>query len=125
MSQARKLPASDVLSVLSKATLRAADILRLTPRDMAGVLGISTATISGMRKHGKPLPADPKGVELAKLLIRVYRALDAITGGDDSVSAAWLRNENSALGGVPLERMKTVTGLVDVLSYLDQRRAPL
>lgn len=125
MSLARRLPASDVLSVLSKATLRAADILRLTPRDMAGVLGISTATISGMRKHGKPLPADPKGLELAKLLIRVYRALDAITGGDDSVSAAWLRNENSALGGVPLERMKTVTGLVDVLSYLDQRRAPL
>ncbi len=118
-------PASDVLAVLSKAALRAADILRLTPRDMAGILGISTATISGMRKHGRPLPGDPKGLELAKLLIRVFRALDAITGGDDSVSAAWLRNENKALGGVPLERMKTITGLVDVLAYLDQRRAPL
>lgn len=125
MDALKSSSSADVVAVLTKAALRASDILKLTPRDLSEILGISPATISGMRKHGRPLPADAKGLELAKLLIRVYRSLDAVTGGDDTVSAAWLRNENMALDGVPLERMKTITGLVDVLSYLDQRRAPV
>ncbi|OZA84530.1 MAG: hypothetical protein B7X76_06620 [Azorhizobium sp. 39-67-5] len=30
---------------------------------------------------------------------------------------------NTALEAVPLERIRTVTGLVDVIAYLDARRA--
>lgn len=125
MTQIAQPASADILQVLTKAAMRVAAALALAPRDLSEILGISPATISGIRKHGKTLPADPKGLELAKLLVRIYRALDAITGGDDAVSAAWLRGENRALGGVPLERMKTIVGLTEVLAYLDQRRAPL
>ena len=125
MMQLSKAMAPAAVPVLTKAVMRVAEALRLAPKDLSEILGISTATISGIRKHGKTLPADPKGLELAALLIRVYRSLDAITGGDDAVSGAWLRGENMALRAVPLERMKTITGLTEVLAYLDQRRAPL
>lgn len=125
MMQVSKAMVPAAVPVLTKAVMRVAEALRLAPKELSEILGISTATISGIRKHGKVLPADPKGLELAALLIRVYRSLDAITGGDEAVSGAWLRGENTALRAVPLERMKTIAGLTEVLAYLDQRRAPL
>ncbi len=125
MMQLSKAMVPGAVPVLTKAVMRVAEALRLAPKDLSEILGISTATISGIRKHGKVLPADPKGLELAALLIRIYRSLDAITGGDDAVSGAWLRGENTALRAVPLDRMKTIAGLTEVLAYLDQRRAPL
>jgi len=57
------------------------------------------------------------------LFIRLFRALDAIAGGDEAVANAWLKNENLALGGAPLVLIQSVPGLVHVLAYLDARRA--
>jgi hypothetical protein len=57
------------------------------------------------------------------LFVRLYRSLDAITGGDDDVARSWLHNDNSALGGVPLNLVQSVPGLVNVIAYLDARRA--
>ena len=57
------------------------------------------------------------------LLIRVFRSLDAIAGGDAGVVRQWMGNENTALGGRPVDRLTTITGLLDVLAYLDARRA--
>ncbi len=34
-----------------------------------------------------------------------------------------LRNENTVLGGKPIEKIQTVPGLVDAIAYLDARRA--
>jgi len=66
-----------------------------------------------------------KPFELAAMFVRFFRSLDAITGGDDTVAKAWLRNANTALGGVPLDIIKTIPGLMNGLTYLDSRRAPL
>ncbi len=66
---------------------------------------------------------DGKPLELAVMFIRLYRALDAVVGGDDAVATAWLRNKNSALKDVPLALIQTVSGLTDVIQYLDARRA--
>jgi hypothetical protein len=66
---------------------------------------------------------DNKPFELALLFVRLYRSLDAITGGDDAVARAWLRNDNTALGGVPLALVQSVPGLINVIAYLDARRA--
>ena len=55
--------------------------------------------------------------------MRLFRSLDAITGGDETVARAWLRNRNDALGGVPVSLIETVPGLVNVVGYLDARRA--
>jgi len=57
------------------------------------------------------------------LFVRLYRSLDAIVGGDDSVAADWLKNSNRAFDGVPLEIIQSVSGLTNVIGYLDSRRA--
>jgi hypothetical protein len=111
--------------VIAKAVRRAADHLKLTSKVLSGVIGLSEPSISRLRKGEYSLEAGTKPFELAVLLIRLYRSLDAIVGGDEAVARAWLRNENMALGGRPIDRILTVQGLVDVIAYLDARRAPI
>ena len=50
-------------------------------------------------------------------------ALDAIAGGDHEVAASWLVSPNTTLDAQPIEKLQTVAGLVDVIAYLDARRA--
>lgn len=112
-------------ATVAKAMLRAADLLGLTARDLSAVIGVSEATLSRL-KHGQGVAGlSGKAYELALLFVRLYRSLDAITGGDDAVSRRWLRADNTALGGVPAERIRSIDGLAHVLAYLDARRAPL
>ena len=54
---------------------------------------------------------------------RVTHELDAIVGGDDAVAGAWLRNRNTVLDGEPIALIQTVPGLMNVIQYLDARRA--
>lgn len=112
----------DPQSVLSKATLSAADRLNLRQAEIARVLGVSPAVMSRAQTTGL-LPVSGKTPEMQKLFVRLYRSLDSITGGEDDVSAAWLRNPNTDLQAVPLEKMQNILGLVDVLRYLDTKRA--
>lgn len=115
----------DRQATVSKALLRAAELLGLSGKELAAVVGLSEATLSRL-KHGQNASSlSGKSYELALLFIRLYRSLDAITGGDDAVSRRWLRGENAALGGVPAQRIRSIDGLAHVLAYLDARRAPL
>jgi hypothetical protein len=109
--------------VVTKATVTAAERLGLNARTLAGVLGVSEASVSRMKRLDHLLEKGSKPFELALLLIRLFRSLDAIAGGDETVARSWLRNHNSALGGVPAEKILTIAGLTDVLAYLDARRA--
>ncbi len=111
--------------VLTKAALRAAERLQIPATVLAPIIGQSEATISRMRSGRHFLEPGSKPFEIALLFVRLFRALDAITGGDDKVSAAWLRNLNLTLGEAPLNKMRSLSGLIDVLAYLDARRAPV
>jgi transcriptional regulator with XRE-family HTH domain len=119
------VPVPDRGATLTKATLRAAERLDISGRLLAEVLGISEATISRMRSGDFALPDGSKAFQLAALLVRAFRSLDAITGGDEAVARAWLTTSNLALGNRPVERITSVQGLVDVVAYLDARRAPI
>jgi hypothetical protein len=110
-------------AVLTKATLRAADLLDITARMLASVIGVSEATVSRMRRDEFLLERGTKPFELAVLFVRLFRSLDAIVGGDAAVARAWLKNANTAFDAAPLEKILTITGLVDVIAYLDSRRA--
>ncbi|WP_457299870.1 MbcA/ParS/Xre antitoxin family protein [Phyllobacterium sp. P5_D12] len=113
-------------AVVSKALLRSAELLGLTARELSTVVGLSEPSISRLKRSessGGPLTG--KSYELALLFIRLYRSLDAIVGGDDSVARQWMRTDNTMLGGKPLNRIKTIDGLAHVLAYLDARRAPI
>ena len=115
--------AADAPAVLTKATLRAATRLGLSSKTLAAVIGVSEATVSRMRGGSYTLPAGQKSFELATLFVRLYRSLDAIVGGDDTVAGQWLRNRNLALQAEPLSLIQTVHGLMNVIQYLDARRA--
>jgi hypothetical protein len=109
--------------VVTKAALRAASQLGMTNKAFANVVGLSEATVSRMRSNAYELQPDQKAYELALLFVRLYRSLDAIVGGDDAVAGAWLANRNTALRGEPLSLIQTVPGLMNVIQYLDSRRA--
>lgn len=109
--------------VLGKAVLRAADRLGLSGRVLGAAIGLSEPTVSRLRRGEFVLERGSKPFELAVLMVRLYRSLDAIVGGDEGVARAWLRNDNAVLGDKPLEKIRTISGLVDVIAYLDARRA--
>ncbi len=125
MAQASKNPGLVIseAQVVTKATVAAADRLGLSARTLAGVVGVSEASVSRMKRLDHLLEKGTKPFELALLLIRLFRSLDAITGGDEQVARAWLKNHNTALSGVPVEKILSISGLTDVLAYLDARRA--
>ncbi|WP_430736336.1 MbcA/ParS/Xre antitoxin family protein [Rhizobium wenxiniae] len=125
MAQASKNPGLVIseAQVVTKATVAAADRLGLSARTLAGVVGVSEASVSRMKRLDHLLEKGTKPFELALLLIRLFRSLDAITGGDEQVARAWLKNHNTALSGIPAEKILSISGLTDVLAYLDARRA--
>ena len=110
-------------AVVTKAVLRAAQRLALPNRALAAILGLSEATISRMGSGTYQLTPGDKPFELAVLFLRLFRALDAIVGGDAAAARAWLRSENTVLGATPASVIQSVSGLVNVVGYLDARRA--
>jgi Protein of unknown function (DUF2384) len=115
-------PASDS-ALVTKAAIRAADKLAISNKTLAGIIGLSEATVSRMKNGKHVLEAGSKPFQLAVLLVRLYRSLDAIIGGDDMAARAWLSNTNTVLGAAPIELIQSVSGLMNVIQYLDARRA--
>ena len=109
--------------VVTTAVLRAAETMGLTAKRLAAVIGASEPTVSRMKSGAFVLDDKGKPYELAVLLIRLFRSLDAIVGGETKVLRQWLVNPNTVLGGKPIDKLETISGLTDVLAYLDARRA--
>jgi hypothetical protein len=107
----------------TKAALRAAARLGLSNRTFSRIVGLSEASVSRMNSGTFVLTPGDKAFDLALMFVRLFRSLDAIVGGDDAAAKGWLRSENTALGGIPLELIQTLPGLVNVVGYLDSRRA--
>lgn len=114
----------DAATVLAKATVRASELLGLKGVTLARTLGLSEPTVSRLLRGQKGLAPDTKEGELALLLVRVYRSLDALVGTDDQKRRAWMNSYNQALGGEPLQLIQKAEGLVATLNYLDAMRAP-
>lgn len=125
---ARRQPARDAASegaVLATATQRAAALLGLNGAALARILGVSEATVSRIGRGERGLPPESKEGELALLLVRLYRSLDALVGNDEARRLAWMRSPNDALGGVPATLILSAQGLVAAVAYLDAMRAPV
>lgn len=121
----RAQAAPDPARVLTRALLRAAQLLGLSQKDTARIVGVSAASLSRLAAGTRPIHPHSKEGECALLLIRIYRALDALLGGREEHVKAWFHAENEHVGGIPAERVKTVTGLVAVAEYLDAMRGKL
>jgi hypothetical protein len=106
--------------VLSMALVNAGKELGLTQQVLGEVVGKDRTALS---RGG--LDPDSKSGELALLLVRAYRALFALTGGDREAMRHWFQTENLHTGGVPSEQVRSVQGLMRVVEYLDAIRGKL
>jgi plasmid maintenance system antidote protein VapI len=118
-------PGVDPGQVLAKATSRAATQLGLTGAALARVIGVSEAHVSRVVSGQRSLPPQSKEGQLAALLVRVYRSLDALVGNDPERRLAWLGSFNRAVNGIPRDLLVRPEGLAAVLTYLDSMRAPI
>lgn len=110
-------------AVLTKAVMRASGELGITAAILSNILGLSPTSVSRMKHGGFALEPGSKAFELGVLFVRLFRSLDAIVGGDAAVARAWLNSPNSVLDARPVEKIQTIPGLMDVIAYLDSRRA--
>jgi Protein of unknown function (DUF2384) len=110
-------------SLVGKATIRAARILGLSNVLLARVLGLSESQISRLDSGKAQL--ENKSFELGLLLIRLFRGLSGIVGAEDDAMQSWMIAPNLALHGRPVDLIQSVSGLVEVVAYVDSRRARL
>jgi len=123
LSARKPVPSPDAHVVLSRAAVRAARLLAVAQVDLADIIGVSPATMSRIAAGKKQIPRGSKPWQLAALFVRLFRALDAIVGSDDEAARAWMRGDNRALGGIPLELIRDPAGLARTVDYLDTARA--
>jgi hypothetical protein len=131
----------DPATVLAKAVLRAAQRLGVSNTELSPVVGITESSLSRMGKGAYRPGAGTKEWEACVHFVRLFRSLDAFAGGDEAAARAWLRTPNIGLAGldpedyrrpreelarlgiVPLAAARSIEGLLDVVAYLDSRRA--
>lgn len=129
-AQVEKEPKINKAAVLTKAIQQLAVELDLSRQELSLILGRSEATFSRLFKndpkleYGKPKYLDPSSKEgqLAILLLRLYRNLDVLFGGNAKQSQLWLRSDNMHLEKKPIDLIKSIEGLVTVVQYLDSIR---
>lgn len=110
-------------AVLTRATFRAAALLGLSNAVLARAVGLSEASVSRMSAGARNFDLGSKPAELAALVIRVYRSLDALVGNSDEHRRQWMSTHNRALNAVPRDAVQSAEGLVRVVTYLDSARA--
>ncbi|MCB1759418.1 MAG: DUF2384 domain-containing protein [Gammaproteobacteria bacterium] len=103
--------------VLGEAVLNAGARLGLSPHEVGRIIGRNRTTIV---RNGID-PATPNG-QLAMLLVRIYRSLFVLVGGQDEEMRHWMHTRISTLQGIPAEMIRDVAGLVRVTEYLDAMR---
>ena len=111
-------------AVLAKAVLKAGAQLGLRQAELAAVLGVHRTAISRLKQNPDLNPASKEG-ELALLLVRLARALFALTGGDREWIQHFMSSPNKVTGGVPAQQIARIEGLVRVLHFVDAMRGKI
>ena len=109
--------------VLSEATRRAACNLGLSGAALARVIGLSESIVSRLGRGKRDLSPVSEEGQLAVLLVRLFRSLDATVGNDPGSVIAWMSSPNRALNGIPRELIQSPQGLVTTLQYVDAMQA--
>lgn len=111
--------------VLTKAILNVARFYELSGKDLSEIIGMSEASSTRLHQGKKWLSPDTREGETALLLLRIYRSLNALVGNNHAKAKAWLTSDNRYFGKKPIDKIKTITGLVEVVQYLDAMRGKI
>ncbi|MEO3690151.1 antitoxin Xre/MbcA/ParS toxin-binding domain-containing protein [Roseateles paludis] len=123
--QASPVMEVDRTFVLAKATQRAADGLGMSGRTLALTVGFSAPTVSRILHGERGIDPASKEGQLSLMLVRIFRSLDALVGGNETKRRTWMTSHNTALNGVPANLILSPEGLGRTLAYLDGMRAPI
>jgi hypothetical protein len=121
MNAESKPNASHVLAV---ALENLKDILNLSSDELGKIIRVHRNTVDRQLKNKEIDPKSTEG-ELAILLIRVYRSLFALNGGNIEAIKYWLNTHNRHIQGVPLDSMSNFLGFSRVVNYLDAIRGKI
>lgn len=111
------IASADKSGVLGRSLFAAAAELGLNRTEAGRIIGRDRTSIE--RSGVNP---DTKAGELALLVVRIYRSLYALMGGDRENMLHFMRTPNRGTGGLPAEQLYDVPGLVAVCEYLDAMR---
>lgn len=102
--------------------MRAAGRLQLDHATLAEILGISESAAASLASGAYLLqPSRKREWEFALLFLRLFRSLD-VTLGHGCQARIWLRANNRALAGRPVDLIKSAEGMIRVLHYVDAER---
>jgi uncharacterized protein (DUF2384 family) len=115
---------ADRARVLTLAVAETTRRLKLRSTELTAIIGVSQPTASRLLNGKFQLAEGAKSWELGAHLVRLYRSLASMVGGDDELARTWLRSANEAFGGrTPLDAIRSVEGLVHACDYVDAHRA--
>lgn len=117
MNLAQTASTTDPALVLGKAVINAGEQLGFNATQVGQIVGKDRTTIG----RGGIKPDSLHGMQ-AMLLIRLYRSLFALVGGDQVAMQHWMSTRIRSLNGVPQEMAFDVVGLVHLVEYLDAIR---
>lgn len=121
VSQQYLEPQSDG-QIVTQAFCEAGDWLGLKREDLAHIIGASVASIARYKAKQAEIN-DAKRIELALMLVRIYRSLFAIVGGDKEKMQHWMHTHNHHLNEqTPLSLLKSIQGMYTTVRYLDAMR---
>ncbi len=112
----------DEQAVLQKALLRVTARLMISRKSLGQIIGISEASISRLYDGSRLVDPHSKEGELALLLLRAYRSLDTLLGGNKAACQQWFHSYNEHLQAKPDALVVNVSGLMQVVNYLDAMR---
>lgn len=111
-------PEAMAADVIRKAGMRAARHLGLDDTAMVRLAEAARRHGGGEARDGETSLNHPEH-RASLLLVRLYRALDALTGGDEEAMRAWMASPNTALQSAPARRIETAAGLADTVAYVE------
>jgi len=114
-------PSGDA-AILTKAFIRAGEMLGLTQKEQAGLLGLSAASMSRVGSARTQIHPSAKEGEIALTFLRLFRSLDALFGGREKDMRQWFDAPNHAINGIPRNQIQSLQGLFHVVAYLDAMR---
>ena len=108
--------------MLTKAVVRAAALLELTQKELAGILGLSEATVSRLFAGRYLLARRARRNGSSRACSCACSARSTRCGATARKRAPGSRAPNLALAAAPRELLGSVEGLVRVVDYLDAAR---
>ncbi len=108
-------------AVLAKAIVNVVDQLGLKQSEISAAIGMHRTAFSKLKSNPSLDPTSKPG-ELALIVIRIARALFALTGGDEVWIKRFMHTNNKITGGIPAKQIASIEGLMTVLRFVDAIR---